>query len=66
MLCVCVRTYKMKSFGIKKWSENGVEVIKYNGKKWISKKNLETALGYKNLISNKTQYYSDEFKKRRN
>ena len=26
---------------------------------------METALGYKNLVSNKTQYYSDEFKKRR-
>ena len=26
---------------------------------------METALGYKNLVSNKTLYYSDEFKKRR-
>ena len=26
---------------------------------------METALGYKNLVSNKTQYYSYEFKKRR-
>ena len=26
---------------------------------------METALGYKNLVSNKTQYYSDKFKKRR-
>ena len=29
------------------------------------KKNLETALGYKNLVSNKTRYYSEEFKKKR-
>ena len=34
-------------------------------KKWISEKHLETALGYKNLVSNNTWYYSDEFKKRR-
>ena len=26
---------------------------------------METALGYKNLVGNKIQYYSDEFKKRR-
>ena len=26
---------------------------------------METALGYKNLASNKTQYYSDKHKKRR-
>ena len=32
-------------------------------KKWINEENLETALGYKNLVSKKTQYYSDEFKK---
>ena len=30
--------------------------------KW---KNLEKALGYKNLVGNKTQYYSDKFKKKR-
>ena len=57
--------YKMKSFSIKTWSKIGVEVIKYDGKKWINEKHLETALGYNNLVSNKTQYYSDEFKKRR-
>ena len=39
----------MKSFSINTWSEIGVEVVKYNGKKWIIEKNLETALGYKNL-----------------
>ena len=32
--------------------------------KWIYKKHLETVLGYKNLVANKTQNYSDEFKKR--
>ena len=40
-------------------------MINYNDKKWINEKHLETALGYKNLVSNKTRYYSDKFKKRR-
>ena len=53
----------MKSFSIKTWSEIDVEPIKCNGKKWINEKHLEAALGYKNFVSNKTQYYSDEFKK---
>ena len=57
--------YKMKSFSIKAQRKIGVEVIKYDGKKCINEKHLETALGYKNLISNKTRYYSEEFKKRR-
>ena len=51
----------MKSFSIKTWNNNGDEVIKYDGKKWINEKHLETALVYKNLASNKTQFYSDEF-----
>ena len=55
----------MKSFSIKIWNNNGVEVIKYGGKKWINEKHLETVLGYTKLASNKTQFYSDEFKKRR-
>ena len=53
--------HKMKSYSINTWSKIGVELIKYNGKKWINEKNLETAPGYKNLVSSKTQYYSDEF-----
>ena len=39
--------YKMKSFSIKIWNNNGIEAIKYDGKKWINEKHLETALGYK-------------------
>ena len=54
----------MKSLSIKTWSKIGVEIIKHNGKKWINEKHLEIALGYKNLVK-KTQYYSDELKKRR-
>ena len=55
----------MLTHSIKTWRKIGAEAIKYNDKKWISEKHLETALGYKNLVGNKTQYYSDEFKKRR-
>ena len=53
--------YKMKSCSIKTWNNNGVKAIKYDGKKWITEKHLETALGYKNLASNKTKFYSDKF-----
>ena len=55
---------KMLTFSIDTWSEIGVEVIKHNNKKWINENNLETALGYKNLVGNKTQYYSDKYKKK--
>ena len=55
--------YKMLTFNIKTQSKIGIEVIKYNDKKWINEKHLETALGYKNLVGNKTLYYSDKFKK---
>ena len=56
--------YKMLTYSIKTWEKIGIEPIKYNDKKWINEKNLETALGYKNLVGNKTQYYSHEFKKK--
>ena len=45
--------------------KNNIEAVKYNGKKWINEKDLEKGLGCKNLAGNKTQYYSNEFKKRR-
>ena len=64
-VCVCVYMYKMLTCSIKTWRKIGVDVIKYNNKKWINENNLETVLGYKNLVSNKTEYYSDEYKKRR-
>ena len=57
--------YKMLTYSIKTWKKIGVEAIKYHDKKQINEKHLEIALGYKNLVSNKSQYYSDEFKKRR-
>ena len=58
--------YKTFTYSIKTWRNAiGVEVIKYNNKKWINEKNLEIALGCKNLVGNKSQYYSEEFTKRR-
>ena len=54
----------MLTYSIKTRNKIGVEVIKYNDKKWKNEKNLETALGYKNLVGNKTRYYSDKYKKK--
>ena len=61
LLCI----YKMNTFSINTLTKNDVEAKKHNCKKWINEKALEKALGYKNLAGNKTQYYSNEFKKRR-
>ena len=55
----------MLTYSIKTWRKIGAEEIKYNDRKWINEKHLETALRYKNLVGNKTQYHSDKFKKRR-
>ena len=63
-MCVCM--YKMLTYSIKTWKNIvGVEVIKYNGKKWINEKSLEKALGCKNLAGKKARYYSNELRKRR-
>ena len=32
--------------------------------KWINEKHLEIALGYRNLVGSKAQYYSDKLKKK--
>ena len=55
--------YKKYKFSVNKWKQNNIEAVKYNGKKWINEKRLEKALGCKNLAGNKTQYYSNKFKK---
>ena len=55
----------MYTFSINTWSKNDVEAIKYKFKRWINEKDLEKALGRKNLAGTKIQYYSDEFKNRR-
>ena len=44
--------------------KNGVEVIEYGGQVWINQKNLEKKKLGTAHISDKTQYYSSEFKNR--
>ena len=59
--------YKMDSFALftaNAWRKNGFEVIEYGSKIWINQGHLQEKLGIAN-ISDKIQYYSDEFKKMR-
>ena len=55
----------MYTISINIWSKSDVEAIKHKSKIWMNEKDLEKALDCKNLASNKAQYYSDEYKKRR-
>ena len=60
-ICVCVCMYKMNTFALftsKAWGKNGIEVVEI----WISQRHIQEKLGVIN-ISDKTQYYSSEFKK---
>ena len=50
LFCVCIKWTHLAS----KHQKNDVEAIKHNGKKWINEKDLEKALGYKNLASSKS------------
>ena len=59
-VCVCIIMY---TFSINTWNTINVEAINYDGKKWINDKHLEQTVGYKNLASNKNQYYFDELKR---
>ena len=43
---------------------NGVEVIVFNGKKWLNEKHVEKQLGHANLPA-ATNYYSPELEKQR-
>ena len=57
----------MDSFGLftaNTWRKNDVEVIQYGGKIWINQGHLQEKLGIAN-IADRTQYYSNEFKKMR-
>ena len=59
--------YKMNSFALvtaNTWRKNDVEVIEYGEKIWINQRHLQRKLGIAN-IADRTQYYSDEFKKMR-
>ena len=63
----CVFMYKMDAFPLftaKAWRKNGVEAIKHGSEILINQGIFEKKFGLKN-ISDKTQYYSDEFKKMR-
>ena len=44
---VCV--YKMVKFSKNTWEKNAVEVIVFNGKKWLNQKNIEDQLKHPNL-----------------
>ena len=59
--------YKMDSlalFTANTWRKNDVKVIEYGGKIWINHMHLQEELGIANT-ADRTQYYSDEFKKMR-
>ena len=59
--------YEMDSFALftaNAWRKNDVEAIEYSVKIWINQGHLEEKLNIAN-ISDRTQYYSDEFKKMR-
>ena len=59
--------YKMDSlalFTANAWRKNDVKVIEYGGKIWINHMHLQEELGIANT-ADRTQYYSDEFKKMR-
>ena len=43
--------------------KNGVEVIVFNGKKWVNEKNIETQLEHSNLVVI-TNEYSLELRKK--
>ena len=51
-------------FTAKAWKKNHVEFIEYGGEIWINQEHLQEKLDIAN-ISDRTQYYTDEFKKMR-
>ena len=71
-----VKTYRLKNIYIflyiikwlklqkKTWEKNGVEVIRFNGKKWLNEKHIETQLKHSNLVV-VTNKYSSDLKKQR-
>ena len=65
IFCVCM--HKMDSFALftaNVWRKSDVETIEYSGKIWINQGHLQEKLDIAN-ISDRSQYYSDEFKKMR-
>ena len=47
-------------FTVKAWRKNGVEAIEYGDEIWINQEHLQEKPDLSN-ISDRTQYYSDEF-----
>ena len=56
--------YKMIKISAETWGKNGVEVIVFNGKKWLNEKHIETQLEQSNLAA-VTLQYSPELTKQR-
>ena len=46
------------------WGKNGVEVIIFNGKKWLNEKHIEKHLGH-SALRNITNQHPPELKKQR-
>ena len=51
-------------FTVNAWRKNGVEVREYGAEKWINQGHLQEKRDLSN-ISDRTQYYSDEFRNMR-
>ena len=58
------KIYPFASFTAQVWRKNGVEAIEYGGEIWINQGHLQEKLDLSN-ISDRTQYYCDEFIKMR-
>ena len=59
--------YKMNKFALftaQVQRKNGVDAIKYSSEAWVNQGHLQEKLDLSN-ISDRTQYYSDEFEKMR-
>ena len=55
---------KMVNIPKKTWEKNGVEVIIFNGKKWLNEKHIVTQLKHSNLVAITNKYPSKLREKR--
>ena len=62
-VCVCIK-YPFASFTAQVWRKNDVEAMEYGGEIWINQGHLQEKLDLSS-ISDRTQYYSNKFKKMR-
>ena len=56
--------YKMVEITKETWKKNGVEVIIFNGKKWLNETNIKDQLKHSNLAAVTLQYSSERRKQR--